>query len=181
MTNNTFTVGKCPACGADVIKTVKGYSCINALGENPSCSFYVPSVISNRRISIEEIQKLLLYGRMLLDGFASKEMKIYTSILSISPSGQLDLNSNVCSCPRCGGNIYAGIKGFNCSNFSNADSPCEFVIWRNTSGHDMTLEEVEEICMKGMTDSEITFYGTDGSIYSKRLGLSHDKSKVIKI
>ena len=51
----------------------------------------------------------------------------------------------------------------------------------NHGGHPLTLEEVEEICTKSITSSELEMYRDDGSIYRKRLGLSPDRLQIIKI
>ena len=65
------------------------------------------------------------------------------------------------------------------------DPWCENNVCRNPSEsdewHPLTLEEVEEICTKSITSSELEMYRDDGSIYRKRLGLSPDRLQIIKI
>lgn len=55
------------------------------------------------------------------------------------------------------------------------------MIWRNIGGHLMTLDDVREICADGVTSREIEMYGENGAIYRRKLGLSPDKTKVIKV
>ncbi len=91
------------------------------------------------------------------------------------------MQSIIGKCPHCGGDIRVGNRAFNCSNFTNQTSKCEFSIWRNIGGHQLTLTEAQEICEKGITSAELEMYRDDGSIYRKRLGLSPDKLQIVKI
>lgn len=93
-------------------------------------------------------------------------------------------------CPVCGGNVVKTCKGYRCENNTGEDgkcgllqegSPCDFVIWRNIAGHLMTLDEVREICADGVTSHEVEMFGENGSVYRRKLGLSPDKLKVIKV
>ena len=91
------------------------------------------------------------------------------------------MESVVARCPRCGGEIRVGAKAFNCSNYHQEGDPCGFVIWRNIGGHLMTLDDVSEICADGVTSHEVEMYGENGAVYRRKLGLSPDKLKVIKV
>ncbi len=73
------------------------------------------------------------------------------------------------------------MKGFNCSNFKDTENPCNFVVWRNIAGHLVSLAELRQICEKGVTSEEVSLFGATGDVYKKRLGLSPEKDKVIKI
>ena len=84
-------------------------------------------------------------------------------------------------CPHCGGDIRVGTRAFNCSNYSNQQAPCNFAIWRNIGGHQLSLTEAKEICEKEITSNELEMYRDDGTIYRKRLGLSPDKLQIVKI
>ncbi len=74
-----------------------------------------------------------------------------------------------------------GTRAFNCSNYSNQQAPCNFAIWRNIGGHQLSLTEAREICEKEITSNELEMYRDDGTIYRKRLGLSPDKLQIVKI
>ena len=60
-------------------------------------------------------------------------------------------------CPRCGGDVVEGEKGYGCANWKESDGGCKFVIWKNSSGHDLTVEEVKQILEKGQTDEYLDF------------------------
>lgn len=181
MENETKIVGRCPLCGGNVVKTCKGFRCENNIGEDPKCGLFINGVIGNRKMADHEIAELLSQGRIMLDGFASKEWKSFPTVLVLNADGMVSMESRVAVCPRCGGEIRVGAKAFNCSNYRQEDARCEFVIWRNICGHLLTEKEVREICENGITTEEIELYGDDGHIYRKRLGLSPDKLKVIKV
>lgn len=181
MENEKKIVGLCPKCGANVVKTCKGYRCENSIGENPTCSLNINGILGNRKMSDEEISELLANRRIMLDGFMSKEGKAFPTVLELAENGDVLMQSVIGKCPHCGGDIRVGSRAFNCSNFNNPTAKCEFSIWRNIGGHQLTLTEAQEICEKGITSAELEMYRDDGSIYHKRLGLSPDKTKIVKI
>lgn len=59
--------------------------------------------------------------------------------------------------------------------------PCKFSIWRNISGHAVSVEEVKQICEQGITRDCIEFYKEDGTVYYKRLQLTPEKDRIIMI
>lgn len=166
-------VGKCPICGGDVCKTGRGWKC--------GCGFTIPLVISNRRLADWEVEVLLCSKEILLDGFANKEMKMFSSVLHIDDNGEPRLESKVGICPKCGGNIHVGVRAYNCSNYSRNEAPCDFVIWRSISGHDVTVDEVQDILRNGFTSKPLDFYREDGVMYSKHIGLNPEKNGVVKL
>ena len=174
-------IGRCPLCGGNVVKTCKGYRCENNMGEKASCVLNVNGIIGNRKMSDGEISSLLADRRILLDGFATKEGKTFPTVLELAGDGSVNMRPVVGRCPLCGGDILVGSRAFNCSNYGREAEPCTFSIWRNIGGHQLTLAEVEEICTKSITSSELEMYRDDGSVYRKRLGLSPDRLQIIKI
>ena len=138
-------------------------------------------IIGNRKMSDEEIAELLEHRFILLDGFASKEGKAFPSVLELADNGAINMQSVIGKCPHCGGDIRVGTRAFNCSNYSNQQAPCNFAIWRNIGGHQLSLTEAKEICEKEITSNELEMYRDDGTIYRKRLGLSPDKLQIVKI
>ena len=181
MENEKKIVGRCPKCGGNVVKTCKGFRCENSIGDNPSCNLNINGILGNRKMSDDEITELLANRRIMLDGFMSKEGKAFPTVLELTDNGEVLMQSVIGKCPHCGGDIRVGNRAFNCSNFTNQTSNCEFAIWRNIGGHQLTLAEAQEICEKGITSVELEMYRDDGSIYRKRLGLSPDKHQIVKI
>ena len=141
---------ECPACGGKVRKVKDGWACINTAVEK--CKLFIPSTICSRHISPDEVRELLEKGRTeVLDGFVKKDGKTFSSCLVIEQDGSCRLDGRICRCPKCGGDVYAGSKGYNCSNFRNKDIRCDFVIWRNIHCHAVTVDEVRVLCGGGRT------------------------------
>lgn len=181
MDSEKKTIGRCPLCGGNVIKTCKGYRCENNIGDAPTCKLNINGIIGNRKMTDEEVAELLAERHIMLDGFATKENKAFSTVLELADDGSVNMKSIIGKCPRCGGDIRVGQRAFNCSNFTNQESQCTFSIWRNIGGHQLTLIDAKEICEKEMTTEELEMYRDDGSVYRKRLGLSPDKLQIVKI
>lgn len=171
-------VGKCPLCGADVVKTLKGYACVNSLGkDNTTCNFFIFSTVGNRRMSDSEVSELLAEKRIMLDGFSSKEGKSFPAILTFKEDGSVDMKYQMGTCPICHGTLYLGARSVSCSNYK-AENPCKFTIWRNTGGHEMTLKEMEEIISNGATSVPVPTYDNEGNMTEHRFGLNENKEVV---
>ena len=166
-------MGQCPLCGGDVVKTGRGWKC--------NCGFTLPAMVANRRLADWEVEVLLAQGRILLDGFATKDMVTFPSVLYITEDGRTMLESKVGICPKCGGNVHVGRRAYNCSNYSDPNILCDFAIWRSISGHDMTVDEVQDILRNGFSSEPLEFFREDGARYTKDLGLKPDKSGVMKL
>lgn len=173
-------IGQCPLCGGDVVKTAKGYRCVNNTGDPSKCRFFVNSILGNRNMSDSEVSELLEKKEILLDGFATKEGKCFTTVLHLDASGQVVMDGNVCKCPNCGGDVRVNARSFYCANYHHPEKPCSFTAWRNMAGHSLSLTEVREICAAGETSETKVFFTDDGTPYDKHLSLSDDKLKVLK-
>ena len=173
--------GRCPVCGGRVLRTSKGYACEYSIGRKAQCTFRVTGIIHNRLITESEMENFLEGELQVLDGFTSLDGKVFSSLLVVRDDGIVGLDSKVTTCPSCGGNILAGPLAYNCSNFKNPDVNCRFSLWRNISGHNVSGEEMRQICEEGRTHDPLELFQTNGAVYFQRLGLSPDKKRIIKI
>lgn len=171
-------IGKCPLCGGDVIKTMKGYACVNSLEQEPKCNFFLFSTVGNRRLSDSEVFRFLEDKSILIDGFATKEGKNFTSILSFNPDGSVNMNAQIGDCPKCGGTLYVNQRSVSCTNFNNPSAPCKFTIWRNIGGHELSLDELRQIISNRSTTEPVDLYDPKGNMSMHRLGLNDDKEVV---
>ena len=176
-----YLQGRCPICGGRVLKTSKGYSCENSIPQEPLCSFHVPGILGNRKITDSEMEDFLADNAQVLDGFSNGDGKVFSSVLTLSRDGKVMLDSKIAVCPVCGGDILVSPSAFNCSNYSNPDIKCKFMAWRNIAGHVITKKEMQEICEEGKTRELLELYKNNGAIFYKKLGLSEDKKSIIKI
>ena len=74
-------VGKCPLCGADVVRNNAFYGCVNY--KQSGCKFSVHSFICGKMIPVAQVQKLLAEGRTdMMDGFVSpRSGKVFSAFL----------------------------------------------------------------------------------------------------
>lgn len=168
--NRTLSV-RCPNCGGKVKETQKGYVCENFFVEgsqSEKCQLYIPKAVCERFISEEEVLEVLEKGRSeVLDGFFTQDRE-FSAYLTVGPGGTCKLDSAVCKCPKCGGTLYCGSKGYTCGNYSNPAVQCRFVVWRNISGHIMTMDDVRTLCTH-RTTPVLVFRTVEGVEYSGRL------------
>lgn len=173
--------GKCPVCGGRVLKTSRGYACENNLLNDQKCSFKMGGVICGRSIQDEEMEKLLSGTPEIIDGFTSLQGKAFSSSLVVKEDGTVGLDSSITKCPVCGGKILVSPVAYNCSNYGNPGIQCKFSVWRNVCGHSISKEEMRQICEEGATRQPLEMFKANGRVYYKKLGLSPDKQKIIKI
>ncbi len=173
--------GKCPVCGGNVLKTSKGFACENSIKGEKTCDFHVTGIIYGRKISDKEIEDLLAGHAQILDGFTTLDGRVFSSVLTINEDGTVGLEPKITTCPVCGGNILVSPIAFNCSNYKNPDVKCQFSLWRNIAGHEVTNEEMRQICEEGQTREPVELYKSNGAVFYKRLCLSPDKTKIIKL
>ena len=180
MKSDKTIIGQCPLCGGKVVKTLAGYACENSIGQQPTCGFFLFATVGNRRFSDAEASQFLIEKKILLDGFSSKEGKCFSSILTFNQDGSVNMSSQFGICPKCGGTLYIGAKVVSCSNFKHPTTPCSFSIWRNTSGHEFSLADLESLISNGATDSPVDTYDKEGNREQHRFGLN-DNKEVIRL
>lgn len=178
MNSEKKIIGQCPLCGGNVVKTLKGYACENSLGEQPGCGFFLFSTVGNRRLSDTEASQFLFDKKILLDGFASKEGKNFTSLLLFNTDGTVNMTSQIGICPKCHGTLYVGPRSVSCGNFRHPERPCNFSIWRNNGGHELSLTELQELISIGATTVPVDTYDTQGNRYQHRFGLNENMEVV---
>lgn len=168
-------IGCCFLCGGNVVKICKGYCCENNIVEQFICVLNINGIIGNCKMSDEEIIELLECCFILLDGFVFKEGKVFFFVLELVDNGVINIQFIIGKCLYCGGDIWVGICVFNCFNYSNQQVLCNFVIWCNIGGYQLSLIEVKEICEKEIIFNELEMYCDDGIIYCKCFGFFFDK------
>ncbi|MBF0117277.1 MAG: DNA topoisomerase 3 [Desulfobacterales bacterium] len=108
--------------------------------------------------------------------FIEKTVEEFKNINLKDPARRVEIN---CKCPKCGGEIIEGKKGFGCSNWKKG---CKFVVWKTIAGKTLSVQEVETIIQKGITDFLDGFISKKGSSFSARLKLEIeglDEPKVV--
>jgi len=81
-------------------------------------------------------------------------------------------------CPRCGGDIIEGKKGFGCSRWRKEDGSCRFVIWKTIAGKKIPKSAVTQLLQKGTTRTLLGFTSKQGKKFSARLKIDLDKDNL---
>lgn len=179
--DNDFLDGKCPLCGGRVQITKNGYNCENRVsrkkGEkkygngwdiSKKCSFHMNKRLCNREITKEEAERFLDGEKEILDDFLSTAGNEFSGYLELSEAGYVRTCSRVSVCPICGGVILVGTRGFNCSNFKTEG--CRMKIPRRVAGHDVTLEDVRQLCERDdHTTDPVDIRQANGEVIKRRL------------
>lgn len=81
-------------------------------------------------------------------------------------------------CPRCGGAIIEGKRGYGCSNWRRELGGCTFVIWKVIAGKSLPLDAVKALLEKGETVPMAGFVSEDGKPCSAVLKLEGEDLQV---
>ena len=176
--------GRCPVCGGRVLRTSKGYACEFSLMRHPLCRFHVTGFIHGRKITEQEIEDFLNGTPQVLDGFTAADAeggKSFSSLLTLREDGLVGLEPVITVCPSCGGNILVSPVAYNCSNYKTPGVCCRFFLWRNIAGHDVTADEMRQVCEEGRTREPLEFYKHNGTVFYQRLALSADRKRIVKV
>ena len=76
-------------------------------------------------------------------------------------------------CPLCGGKVTEMPKSYSCSNWKERD--CQFVIWKEIAGKEITSKMAETIMKKGETDLIKGFKSKAGNKFDAKLALKDEK------
>jgi len=79
-------------------------------------------------------------------------------------------------CPRCGGDIIEGKKGFGCSRWRKEDGGCRFVIWKTIAGKKIPKSAVTQLLQNGITQIIPDFISKKGKKFSARLKIAPDQN-----
>lgn len=82
-------------------------------------------------------------------------------------------------CPRCGGVIIEGKRGYGCSNWRKELGGCTFVIWKETAGKILPVAAVKTLLEKGETDLISGFLSETGGAYSARIRLEGEPKQAV--
>ncbi len=84
-------IGKCPLCGKDVVKTDRGYACIGALENPPTCTFVVEENTYGGKITDDIMKELLENGQTAkpVRLYSRGKHKAYFSKLVLTEDGKV--------------------------------------------------------------------------------------------
>jgi hypothetical protein len=165
---------KCPNCNSNVEELLSGYACVNFHKTDEKndrlCNFFVPKQIAGREIPIQAVECLCKEKiTPFMNGFKTSDGKEFIARLQLNPDMKISFSNYVCKCPQCGGDIYAGRKAYNCSNYKNEDIKCSFTIWKEMYGRNITVDEVLLLCENKETGVLSGFRDKEGNPMERKI------------
>ncbi|MFW5636916.1 MAG: DNA topoisomerase, partial [Thermodesulfobacteriota bacterium] len=86
--SNAEALGKCPACGGNVVEGNKGYGCVNWKQEDGGCKFVIWKTVAQKEIPQQTAKKLLEQGATEeLFGFISRKGSSFSARLKLEDQG----------------------------------------------------------------------------------------------
>jgi DNA topoisomerase-3 len=196
-------LGKCPCCGAGVIKGKRGYGCSD--WQN-GCRFVLWGVHEGYRFNEAEVRQLL-HNRVLSSGAV---MPGYPEPVGVAMNGHGEIillprsvagnrakkngggrgrsrparggggnavkdAEAVGVCPTCGEPVTESAKAFGCSAWK---SGCKFVIWKKIAGKAITRNMAATLISNGQTNVLKGFKSKAGKSFSARLKLEDGQVKM---
>jgi DNA topoisomerase III len=112
----------------------------------------------------------------IVEEFKSGKMTLLKAVQNSPPiPGQVTVYGK---CPRCGGDIIEGKKGFGCSRWRKEDGLCRFVIWKTITGKKIPKSAVTQLLQKGITQNIQGFSSKHGKKFAARLKIGLDKENL---
>ncbi|MDD7272907.1 MAG: hypothetical protein SOZ07_08560 [Prevotella sp.] len=137
--NKMYLTTSCPVCGKRIFLNSHGYQC-------EDCTFHIPNFICNRRMTAQEIEKILSGEKIILDGFSSNAGRVFSSI-PIIERGKVRLDNTICYSPKIG-RVIVGTRTFVCANLKGQPRS-KLKIQRIYNGHMVTPDEVKVLLHQG--------------------------------
>lgn len=173
----------CPKCGKPMVEYKSSYACSGNTKENPTCNFLVWKNMSGHEMTKAELDILLKEKILKSVSFLSKEGKPYKANLVLNEDFTTtvvfeDRNEEVGICPKCGAPVIDFGKGCKCTRNTKENPTCDFIMWKNVSGHELTQKEIQAL-MKGDTLKKVQLISSrSGKKYEADLVYSTESNRV---
>ncbi|MHB1956346.1 MAG: DNA topoisomerase, partial [Sulfobacillus sp.] len=152
-----------------VVSTAKGRELIAAI---PVAALTSPELTGEWEAKLKQMER----GMCERDGFMQQirdfARAAVTQLSASRPAMTTPAASAIGSCPKCGQAIVESRKAFGCSAWRTG---CDFTIWKEISGHKMTIPQVKALLTKGIT-KQLTFKSAKtGKGFEAQLQLANGK------
>lgn len=170
----------CPSCGGYVYEFVRGYACENYTKKQKEdssreCQLFIPKTICQHKLTQKELINLIEQKKTdFIYDFLNKKNDNFIAKLEMDEELNIVFSNTICNCPKCeSGDIYISNKAFRCSNYRKENIRCEFVVWREISGREISIKEAQQLCKDRVTN-KLKFKTRDGKEYEKKLSLNEE-------
>lgn len=152
-----------------IIPTPMGIDLITALGERTITS----PILSAQ---FEQLLKKVENNECSYDNFYNVMLQFIkentADLLTLAPMPKI--SRVVCSCPKCGEDVYAGKKSYFCLNaIDEQNATCDFFVYREIGKAEITPDDVRNL-VAGQSTSEKNFVWKSGKKSKSKLKLSDD-------
>jgi len=165
---------ECPKCGGRIMETKKSYLCEKYIGQE--CGLYVPKVLAGKEIDTAILTDLLKKGSTgFLSGFMRNDGQTFDAKLVLDATEmKVSFDTTLATCPKCKtGGIREWDKNYSCSNY-RSESPCNFTIWKQQYGGEVSRADAIDLCTKGRTKAIAFRTKGKNHPYSGRLRLTEE-------
>lgn len=138
---------------------------------------HIPEAIKSVEMTAEMESQLVAIenGESSPEAVVDSAIKLVREVMEIESTKQHEnigavTKVSIGKCPKCGGNIYEGKKGFYCENYK-ADKPCSFTIWKDDLFFSSRKKSLTAATLqKLLTNGKVLLKGC----YSEKTGKTYD-------
>lgn len=122
--------------GCHLIDTLRGLKSAGVLAS--------PEQTARWEMQLEEISRGAGSEKQFLDAIKAFTTQIVEEF-KMSDAQAMTTSEKIGDCPKCGGAVIEGKKGFGCSNWRDDDGGCKFVIWKEMAGKKLDAKTVSQL------------------------------------
>ncbi|MEO9849254.1 MAG: DNA topoisomerase [Reichenbachiella sp.] len=132
-----------------------------------------PDLTAKWELKLDQIANGELSAKEFISEIKSYTQEVTNEMLTVGAS--IDTDDIKLNCPKCeAGNIVEGKKGYGCSRW-NQEPKCDFVIWKNIAGKNITHSILHELIQNNITEKKIKgFKKKDKTTFDAFLKLTDD-------
>jgi DNA topoisomerase III len=167
----------CPKCGGTIQENYRKFQC-------QKCDFSIWKVVSSREFAPEEIEELIVKGRVgPLQGFRSRLGKPFAAVVRLSPEFRAEFDFGQASgdaqekvdfsgqeplgaCPKCGARVFEQPMAYVCESSVGPERRCDFRSGRIILQRPMEREQIQKLLATGKTDLLHRFISRKGRPFS---------------
>ena len=138
---------------------------------------HIPEAIKNVEMTAEMESQLVAVeeGKQSPEVVVDSAIKLVREVMEIESAKQHEnlgtaTKVSLGKCPKCGGNVYEGKKGFYCENYK-AEKPCGFTVWKDDLFFSSRKKSLTAATLqKLLTNGKVLLKGC----YSEKTGKTYD-------
>lgn len=142
---------------------------------------HIPEAIKNVEMTAEMESKLTTVenGEIPPEAVIDSAINLVREVMEIESAKQHEnigavTKVSLGKCPKCGGNVYEGKKGFYCENYK-ADKPCGFTVWKDdlffsSRKKSLTAAVLQKLLAKGKVLLKGCYSEKSGKTYDAYIG-----------